>query len=103
MAGMSIFATLSDPVRRDILAHLRAGEMPAGALVEALDLPQPNVSKHLKALREAGLVHIRADGPKRYYSLDPVPLLELDRWLQPYREFWADKLDALGDHLSRTD
>ena len=100
---MSIFATLSDPVRRDILARLRAGEMPAGALVEALDLPQPNVSKHLKALREAGLVQIRADGPKRYYSLDPVPLLELDRWLQPYREFWADKLDALGDHLSRTD
>ncbi len=100
---MSIFTALSDPVRRDILALLRAGEVPAGALVEQLELPQPNVSKHLKALREAGLVRIRIDGPKRFYSLDPVPLLELDQWLQPYREFWAGKLDALGDHLSRSD
>ena len=57
----------------------------------------------MKALREAGLVRIRIDGPKRFYSLDPVPLLELDQWLQPYREFWAGKLDALGDHLSRSD
>ena len=100
---MTIFNAISDPVRRDILALLRAGEVPAGTLVEALALPQPNVSKHLKALREAGLVRIRVDGPKRFYSLDPGPLLELDAWLQPYREFWADKLDALGDHLSRSD
>jgi DNA-binding transcriptional ArsR family regulator len=100
---MSIFVALSDPVRRDILALLRAGEVPAGAVVDALGLPQPNVSKHLKALREAGLVRIRADGPKRFYSLDPAPLLELEAWLQPYREFWSGKLDALGDHLSRSD
>lgn len=101
--GMTIFAALSDPIRRDILALLRAGERPAGDIVETLNLPQPNVSKHLKALREAGLVHIRADGPRRLYSLDPRPLAELDQWLQPYREFWAGKLDALGDHLDRTD
>jgi DNA-binding transcriptional ArsR family regulator len=100
---MEIFTALADPVRRDILALLRRGEQPAGTLVETLDLPQPNVSKHLKALREAGLVTIRIDGPRRLYSLDPGPLAELDDWLAPYREFWANRLDALGDHLERTD
>lgn len=100
---MTIFEAISDPVRRDILALLRQGEQPAGTVVETLGLPQPNVSKHLKALREAGLVAMRADGPRRLYSLEPAPLQELDAWLQPYREFWANKLDALGDHLDRTD
>jgi DNA-binding transcriptional ArsR family regulator len=100
---MSIFSAVADPIRRDILALLRQGETPAGTLVEALDLPQPNVSKHLKALREAGLVRIRIEGPRRLYSLDPGPLVELDEWLAPYREFWATRLDALGDHLERTD
>jgi DNA-binding transcriptional ArsR family regulator len=103
MSVMTIFAAIADPVRRDILALLRQGEQPAGTLVDTLALPQPNVSKHLKALREAGLVRIRADGPRRLYSLDPAPLRELDAWLQPYREFWASRLDALGDHLGRTD
>ena len=103
MVGMEIFTALADPVRRDILALLRQGERPAGTLVETLDLPQPNVSKHLKALRDAGLVTIRVDGPRRLYSLDPGPLEQLDEWLAPYREFWANKLDALGDHLDRTD
>ena len=100
---MEVFTALADPIRRDILALLRRGEQPAGTLVETLDLPQPNVSKHLKALREAGLVTIRIDGPRRLYSLDPRPLVELDDWLAPYREFWANRLDALGDHLDRTD
>ncbi len=100
---MSVFDAISDPVRRDILSMLRAGEVPAGTLVETLDLPQPNVSKHLKVLREVGLVRMRIDGPRRLYSLDPGPLLELDAWLQPYREFWVGKLDALGDHLARSD
>ncbi|HEY0853836.1 MAG TPA: metalloregulator ArsR/SmtB family transcription factor [Devosia sp.] len=100
---MSTFTAIADPVRRDILALLRQGEQPAGALVEALALPQPNVSKHLKALHSAGLVSIRVDGPRRLYSLDPAPLVELDQWLAPYRDFWTGKLDALGDHLMRTD
>ena len=100
---MSTFTAIADPSRRDILALLRKGEQPAGALVETLHLPQPNVSKHLKALRAAGLVRIRIDGPRRLYSLDPGPLAELDQWLAPYREFWSAKLDALGDHLSRSD
>ncbi len=100
---MSTFTAIADPVRRDILALLRAGELPAGALVEQLALPQPNVSKHLKALHAARLVRIRVDGPRRYYSLDPAPLAELDAWLSPYRVFWSAKLDALGDHLERSD
>jgi DNA-binding transcriptional ArsR family regulator len=100
---MSIFAALADPVRREILSLLRQGEQPAGAIVAALGLPQPGVSKHLKTLREAGLVRARVDGPRRFYRIDPAPLAELDAWLSPYREFWAGKLDALGDHLKRSD
>ena len=100
---MTLFTALADPIRRDILALLRLGEQPAGALVDQLGLPQPNVSKHLKALRDAGLVRMRIDGPWRYYSLDPAPLIELDQWLDPYRAFWAGKLDALEDHLNRSD
>jgi DNA-binding transcriptional ArsR family regulator len=100
---MSTFTAIADPVRRDILGLLRKGEQPAGALVEALALPQPNVSKHLKALQAAGLVRFRIDGPRRLYSLDPEPLAELDAWLSPYRAFWSSKLDALDDHLKRTD
>lgn len=100
---MSAFAALSDPTRRQILALLRVGELPAGALVEALHLPQPSVSKHLKVLREAGLVRARIEGPRRLYRLDPAPLAELDAWLAPYRSFWAGKLDALDAHLKRSD
>ncbi|HTC08086.1 MAG TPA: metalloregulator ArsR/SmtB family transcription factor [Acetobacteraceae bacterium] len=100
---MSAFGALADPARRQILALLRAGELPAGTLVDALRLPQPTVSKHLKVLREAGLVRARIDGPRRVYRLDPAPLAELDAWLAPYRSFWADQLDALGAHLKRSD
>ena len=100
---MTIFDALADPVRCDILALLREGERPAGALVEALKLPQPSVSKHLKTLRNAGLVQVRVDGPRRLYRLDARPLAALDAWLAPYRTFWAEKLDALGDHLKRSD
>lgn len=103
MIGMSLFDAIADPVRRDILGLLVQGEQPAGVLVERLGLPQPNVSKHLKALHGAGLVRVRVDGPRRLYSLDPAPLRELDQWLQPYRVFWSDRLDKLGDHLSRSD
>lgn len=100
---MTPFTAIADPIRREILGLLIAGEQPAGALVDALNLPQPNVSKHLKALREAGLVRTRIDGPRRLYSLDPTPLAELDEWLKPYREFWASKFAALDEHLKRTD
>ena len=100
---MPVFEALADPVRRDILGLLRQGEQAAGALVGALGLPQPSVSKHLKTLREAGLVRARVEGPRRLYTIDPAPLAALDAWLAPYRAFWADKLDALGEHLKRSD
>jgi DNA-binding transcriptional ArsR family regulator len=97
------FTAIADPIRRDILALLRDGEQAAGALVERLDLPQPNISKHLKVLRQAGLVRIRIDGPRRFYSLDPAPLAELDDWLAAFRAFRLAKPDALGNHLSSSD
>ncbi len=97
------FEALADPNRRAILALLRHGEQTAGSLVETLSLPQPNVSKQLRVLREAGLVRARIDGPRRLYSIDPAPLMRLDRWLADYRSFWAARLDALGNHLERSE
>jgi DNA-binding transcriptional ArsR family regulator len=78
---------------------LRGGERPAGELVKRLELSQPGVSKHLKVLREAGLVVVRADGKQRLYTLRPEPLAEVDQWLEPYRTFWSRRLDALEQHL----
>jgi DNA-binding transcriptional ArsR family regulator len=101
--AMHLFEALADPTRRDILGLLRQGEQPAGSLVASLGLPQPRISKHLKTLRQAGLVRARVEGPRRLYRLDPTGLAELDAWLAPYRVFWATKLDALGDHLIRSD
>lgn len=98
---MSPFEALAEPNRRQILDLLRAGERPAGELVEALNLSQPGVSKHLRVLREAGLVAVTADGQRRLYRLQPARLAELDAWLTPYRHFWAHRLDALVDHLER--
>jgi DNA-binding transcriptional ArsR family regulator len=98
---MTPFEALVEPNRRRILDLLRDGERPAGDLVDALDLSQPGVSKHLKTLREAGLVSVTADGQRRLYKLEPARLAELDAWLSPYRHFWAGKLDALEAHLER--
>jgi DNA-binding transcriptional ArsR family regulator len=70
-----------------------------GELVDELGLTQPGTSKHLRTLREAGLVRVRADAQRRVYELDPAPLAELDDWLAPYRRFWESRLDALGRHL----
>ena len=84
---------------RQILDLLRDGERPAGELGQSLELSQPGVSKHLKVLREAGLVVVRGDGKRRLYSLHPEPLAEVDQWLQPYRAFWSQRLDALELHL----
>jgi len=98
---MTLFEAVAEPSRRAILDILRAGERPAGDLVSALALSQPGVSKHLKLLREAGLVSVRADGQRRLYRLQPQGLKELEAWLAPYRHFWADRLAALDDHLER--
>jgi DNA-binding transcriptional ArsR family regulator len=96
---MSPFEAIAEPNRRQILDVLRAGERPAGDLVAATGLSQPGVSKHLKLLREAGLVSVRPDGQRRLYRLEARELAELDAWLQPFRTFWAERLDALEDHL----
>lgn len=98
---MSPFEALAEPNRRRILDVLRDGERPAGDLVEALAISQPGVSKHLKLLREAGLVSVRADGQRRLYRLEPKGLADLDAWLMPYRRFWADRLSRLEQHLER--
>jgi DNA-binding transcriptional ArsR family regulator len=96
---MSPFEAIAEPNRRRILDLLRAGERPAGDLVAATGLSQPGVSKHLKMLREARLVSVRADGQRRLYRLEPDELASLDAWLKPFRTFWAERLDALDDHL----
>jgi DNA-binding transcriptional ArsR family regulator len=93
------FSVLSEPSRRRILDLLREGERPVGDLVDRLGLSQPAVSKHLRVLRDAGLVEVRPDGQRRLYRLRPEPLVELDVWLAPYRALWGRSLDRLGDHL----
>jgi len=97
----SLFDMLADPGRRQILDLLRERDRAAGEIVEAMRISQPGVSKHLKLLREAGLVEVRGEGQRRIYSLRPEPFAALDRWLAPYRAFWSGKLDALGAHLDR--
>lgn len=96
---MSPFEAIAEPNRRTILELLRGGELPAGDLVEATGLSQPGVSKHLKLLREAGLVSVRPDGQRRLYRLEAAPIAALDDWIKPFRAFWADRLDALEKHL----
>jgi DNA-binding transcriptional ArsR family regulator len=96
---MNPFEALAEPNRRRILDLLRGGERPAGDLVDALSISQPGVSKHLKLLREAGLVSARADGQRRLYRLESARLADVDAWLAPYRRAWAGRLDALERHL----
>ena len=93
------FAVIAEPRRREILDLLRDGELPVGDLVDRLGLSQPAVSKHLRVLRDAGLVDVRADGQRRLYRIRPEPLVEVDEWLAPYRALWAGALDRLGRHL----
>lgn len=97
------FEVLAEPRRREILDLLRAGERPVGELVDELDLSQPAVSKHLKVLRDAGLVEVRQDAQRRWYRLRPAPLAEIDAWLEPYRELWHTRLNALEAHLDTMD
>jgi DNA-binding transcriptional ArsR family regulator len=93
------FAVLAEPHRRQILDLLLAEERPVGDLVEALAVSQPAVSKHLRVLREAGLVDVRVDAQRRIYSVRSEPLRAVDEWLAPYRRLWATRLDALERHL----
>jgi DNA-binding transcriptional ArsR family regulator len=97
------FEVLAEPRRREILDLLRARERPVGELVEHLTLTQPTVSKHLRVLREAGLVEVRRDAQRRWYRLRLEPLAEVDAWLAPYRRLWEERLDALERHLATMD
>lgn len=97
------FDVLAEPTRRRILDLLLDRERPVGELVRRLDASQPGISKHLRVLREAGLVEVRHDAQRRFYRVRPEPLAEIDAWLAPYRRLWARRLDALQRHLDETE
>jgi DNA-binding transcriptional ArsR family regulator len=96
----TLFEILAEPSRRRMLDLLLEQEHTVGELVEALDMSQPAVSKHLRVLREAGLVKARVDAQRRVYSLRPEPLADVGAWLEPYRRFWRGKLASLHRHLA---
>jgi DNA-binding transcriptional ArsR family regulator len=98
---MNVYEALAEPHRRRIIELVGDGERTAGDIVDALAISQPGASKHLRILREAGLVSVRKDAQRRVYRLEPDKLAELDAWLQPYRRFWSGKLDARVDHLMK--
>ena len=102
---MHAFAVLGDPVRRRILELLAGGEQPAGAVGNAIQqefgISQPAISQHLRVLRESGFTTVRAVGTRRLYAVDPAPLREADLWLEHFRQFWDQRLDALGTELAR--
>jgi len=93
------FEVLAEPNRRRILDLLRVAERPVGDLVDALAVSQPAVSKHLRVLRDAGLVESRIDAQRRLYRVRAEPLRAVDEWLEPYRALWASRLDELERHL----
>jgi DNA-binding transcriptional ArsR family regulator len=96
------FNVIAEPSRLSILDELRHGEQMVSALVEKLEMSQPAVSKQLRVLRDAGLVSVRPDGQRRLYSVRPKPLIELDAWLEPYRQMWTESLDRLEAHLTES-
>jgi len=96
-----IFEVLAEPSRRRILDLLRQAERPVGDLVRELGVSQPAVSKHLRVLRDAGLVDVRSDAQRRLYRVNVAPLRAVDDWLAPYREMWPAHLDALEAHLEQ--
>ena len=102
---MHAFDVLGDPVRRRILELLADGEQTAGAVTAVIraefGISQPAVSQHLRVLREHGFAVVRADGTRRLYAVDPAPLREVDVWLERFRGFWTQRLDALATELAR--
>jgi DNA-binding transcriptional ArsR family regulator len=97
---VAVFDVVAEPHRRRILDLLAAGERPVGDLVKQLELSQPSVSKHLRILRDAGLVEVRGEAQRRLYSVCPEPLQAIDEWLMPYRRMWAARLHDLERHLN---
>src|SRR6188472_759584 len=92
---------LADPSRRTMIERLNRGPVTAGELAALLPIARPGVSRHLRVLREAGLVEVRRDAQRRVYSLRPEPLAEIDEWLTPYRARWEQRLDALHTEVAR--
>ena len=99
------FEVIADPVRRRILELLVDGEQPSGALTEVIrtefGISQPAVSQHLRVLRDSGYASVRAEGTRRLYAVEPAPLREVDAWMDRFRRFWSQRLDALGTELAR--
>ena len=102
---MHAFDVLGDPVRRRVLELLAEGEQSSGAICAVIQaefaISQPGVSQHLRVLRESGFATVRADGARRLYAVDAAPLKEVDTWLQRFRGFWEQRLDALATELAR--
>jgi DNA-binding transcriptional ArsR family regulator len=96
---ISTFEVLALPARRDIIERLRGGPRSVGELTDQLGVSQPVMSKHLRILRDAGFVTVRADGQHRRYELRSEPFIEIAEWLEPYRLMWEQRLDLLGRHL----
>lgn len=99
----STFAIIAEPNRRAILSLLASSERSVGDIERRLRMPQTSVSKHLRVLREAGFVVSRVDAQRRMYRIRPEPLMEVDTWLAPFRQFWTTHVDALERHLDRMD
>jgi len=99
----SVFEIIAEPNRRAILNLLVASPQSVGEIERQLDMTQPTVSKHLRVLREAGIVECTVDAQRRLYELNPEPLREVDAWLAPFRQFWSAHVDALERHLDRMD
>jgi DNA-binding transcriptional ArsR family regulator len=96
----TLYKALAEPTRRQILDLLRERSRLVGELAELLDISQPGVSKHLRVLRDVGLVHVRQDAQRRWYELNPEPLAEIDAWLASYRYLWAERFDRLDNLLT---
>jgi DNA-binding transcriptional ArsR family regulator len=97
----SVLAAISDESRRTVLHALSEGPATVTELAALLPIARPGVSRHLRVLREAGLVEVRSDAQRRIYSIRPQPLAELDEWLEPYRALWENRLDALHTEIAR--
>jgi DNA-binding transcriptional ArsR family regulator len=97
----SVFAIIAEPNRRAILSLLASSEQSVGDIERRLRMSQPTVSKHLRVLREAGVVEATIDAQRRVYRVNPKPLQEVDAWLAPFRQLWSTHLDALERHLDR--
>lgn len=97
---MQALAALSDPIRREIVETLLDHPEDAGSIASHFDVSRPAVSRHLRVLREAGLVRVERHAQRRIYHAEPEPLAEVDAWFAKYRPFWTAKLDALGAHLT---